>query len=118
MRYHQSEQQKNGERITALAKLPDRYIYNINYPTTFSCIDRFENDNQVSVFVYFIAEDGSIRTEKKGNLEYILNDVIHLLRVEDDDNAHYIYIKHLERLFNSHANSNSCLLYTSDAADE
>ena len=28
--------------------------------------------------------------------------MLFLLRVEKDDNAHYIYIKHLERLFNTH----------------
>ena len=31
-----------------------------------------------------------------------MNDVIYLLRIENEDNAHYIYIKHLERFFNTH----------------
>ena len=39
---------------------------------------------------------------KKGNPDYVLNDVISLLRIEDGDNGHYIYIKHLERLFHTY----------------
>ena len=102
MKYHQSEQKKNGERTTVLDKLPDKYIYNISYPTTYEDIDRFEIDNQVSVFIYYISDDDAIRTEKKGNPDYVLNDVISLLRIEDGDNGHYIYIKHLERLFHTY----------------
>ena len=105
MRCHQAGKIAHGERTTVLEKITDKYIYNISYPTTFEDIDRFEIDNQVSVFVSYINDDDSIRTEKRGNPDYILNDVIYLLRVENDDNAHYIYIKHLERLFNTHVNS-------------
>ena len=43
----------------------------------------------------------AIRSERKGNLDYVTNDVISLLRIEADDNGHYIYIKHLERLFHT-----------------
>ena len=38
----------------------------IDYPTTHEDIDRFEIDNQVSVFIYYISDDDAIRTEKKG----------------------------------------------------
>ena len=47
-------------------------------------------------------EDNSIRTEKKRDFEYITNDIIYLLRIEQDDKSHYIY-KHIERLFNLHS---------------
>ena len=46
-----------------------------------------------------------MRTEKKGNPDYIFNDVVYLLRIENYDNAHYIYIKHIERLFHTHVSS-------------
>ena len=51
----------HGERTTVLEKILDKYIYNINYPTTFEDIDRFEIDNQISVFVYYISDDDAIR---------------------------------------------------------
>ena len=81
MKYHQSEQKKNGERTTGLEKLQDKYIYNISYPTTYEDIDRFEIENQVSVFVYYISDDDAIRTERKGNPDYILNEVVYLLEL-------------------------------------
>ena len=86
-------------------KLREKWISNISFATTFEDIDRFEIDNQVSVFVYYMSDDDAIRTERKGNLDYVTNDVISLLRIEADDNAHYIYIKHLERLFHTYTNS-------------
>ena len=48
-------------------------------------------------------EDNNIRTEKKGDFDYITNDIIYLLRIEQDTKSHYIYIKHIERLFNLHS---------------
>ena len=43
--------EKARRKDNRLEKLPDKYIYNISYHTTFEDIDRFEIDNQVSVFV-------------------------------------------------------------------
>ena len=63
MKYHQAGKITHGERTTVLEKLPDKYIYNISYPTTFEDIDRSEIDNQVSVFVYYVSDDDAIRTE-------------------------------------------------------
>ena len=67
MKYHQSDRINNNDRITVLEKISDKYIYDISYPTTFEDIDRFEIDNQISVFVYYISDDNSIRTEKRRN---------------------------------------------------
>jgi hypothetical protein len=47
-------------------------------------------------------ENSSSGSEKKGDFDYMTNDIIYLLRVEQDDKSHYIYIKHIERLFNLH----------------
>ena len=123
MKYHQSDKVKHSNRTTVLDKMADKYIYNISYPTTFEDIDRFEIDNQVSVFVYYICDDGSIRTEKRGNPDYILNDVVYLLRIENDDKAHYIYIKYIERLFHTHVSSKTagtkfCPLCAKNADDK
>ena len=84
---------------------PDKYIHNITYPTTFEDIERFEIDNQVSVSAQYISDDDAFRTEKRGNPDYVLNDVICLLRIAADNHAHYIYIKHLERLLHTHVSS-------------
>ena len=35
-----------------------------------------------------------------GNPDYFTNDVIYLLRIDNDEKSHYIHIKHLQRLFN------------------
>ena len=49
-----------------------------------------------------VYDENNIHCQKKGNSKYILNDCMYLLRVEEEDQAHYIYIKHIDRLFNLH----------------
>ena len=63
MKYHQAGKLIHGERTTVLSKLPDKYINNINYPTTLEDINRFEIDNEIAVFVYYISNDDFIRTD-------------------------------------------------------
>ena len=102
VKYHQSKKEKHCDRVSVLKKIEDKYDYsNVNCPATFDDIATFENNN-ISVFVYGIDEENNIRTEKTGNIDYIQNDIIYLLRVENDETSHYIYIKHVERLFNLH----------------
>ena len=38
--------------------------------------------------------------EKLGNCDYILNDVVYLLRMENEEKIHYVHIKHLSRFMN------------------
>jgi hypothetical protein len=103
MKYHQTKRDKNCDRISALKKVEDKYDYTgVNYPASFEDIERFEENNKVAVFVYYIDEENNIRKEKNGNTDYITNDIIYLLRVENDETSHYIYIKLVERLFNLH----------------
>ena len=105
MKYHQSSKDKHCDRINVLNKLVDKYDYsNVNYPATFEDIMNFEHNNKVAVFVYYNDDENQIRTEKKGACDYICNDIIYLLRIENEENSHYVYIKHIERLFNLHAN--------------
>jgi hypothetical protein len=40
--------------------------------------------------------------EKPGRAEYILNDCIYLLRIEQEEQSHYVYIKKIESLLNLH----------------
>ena len=47
-------------------------------------------------------ENNDIICDSAGKTEYILNDLIYLLKVDDKDQSHYIYVKHIDRLLNTH----------------
>ena len=55
--------------------------------------------NKVCVFVHDIDEDIFVKS-KEGNTDHLLNDLVYLLRVEENDRAHYIYMKTIVYLFN------------------
>ena len=104
MKYHQTKKEKNCDRTTVLSKIEDKYNYeNVNFPAGFDDIETFEKNNKVAVFVYNIT-DGAITREKVGDPEYVCNDVIYLLRIEQEELSHYVYIKHLSRLININFN--------------
>jgi len=51
--HHQSKQQKHDDRISVLKKVDDKFNYDgISCPTSFDDIPHFEEQNQVSTFVY------------------------------------------------------------------
>ena len=101
MKYHQSEKKAKSHRVTALKKVDDKYNYdNVNFPASVNDIEQFETNNNVSVFVYSVNDKDEIFREKLGNPDHFNNDVIYLLRLDMEEKSHYIYIKHLERLFN------------------
>jgi len=98
MKYHQSKKSKHDDRITVLKKVEDKFIYDgINYPTTFDDITKFEDLNEVSIFVYGIGKNGNIVKERNGNYNY-RNNTIMLLLLEDGENSHYVYIKDISKL--------------------
>ena len=67
VKYHQSKKEKHCDRVSVLKKIEDKYDYsNVNCPATFDDIATFENNNNISVFVYGIDEENNIRTEKNG----------------------------------------------------
>ena len=66
-------------------------------------IEQFESNNEVSVFVYSLKNDAVYR-EKIGNPDYVTKDVVYLLRIENEEKSHYIYIKHLPRFINFNYN--------------
>ena len=103
MRYHQSPQGKHDDRTTALSKYEDKYNYDgISYPTTYEDINHFQEINKVCIYVYTIDETDNIICDSAGKNEYILNDRIYLLKIDHEEQSHYIYIKHIERLLNTH----------------
>jgi hypothetical protein len=103
MRYHQSPKGKHDDRTTALRKYTDAYNYEgITYPATYDDINTFQENNKVCIYVYAEDEKSNIVCDFAGKNEYIQNDCIYLFRVEQEEQSHYIYIKHLERLMNMH----------------
>jgi hypothetical protein len=108
MKYHQSTKDKHSDRITVLKKLDDKYNYdNINFPAGLDDAEQFEKDNTVSIFIYNINSENQIVREKIGNSDFITNDIIYLLRIENEEKSHYVYIKHLSRFINlSYMNKN------------
>jgi hypothetical protein len=106
MLYHQSEQTKHSAILSYLDKVQDKYNYEgVNFPASYNDIERFQENNKVCVVVFTTKkedEDTLIVKEFAGNAEYVVNDTIYLLRVEDEEeyededdvsNSHYIYIK-------------------------
>lgn len=107
MKYHQTEKNKHDDRISSLKKVDDKFNYEgINFPASYDDVEKFEHLNKVSIYIYSLEKndegDDIIITDKEGNNDYILNDVIYLLRISNDDKEHYIYIKHIDRLMNIH----------------
>ena len=99
MKYHQTEKLKNDHNITILNKIDDKYNYDdIEYPVNFDDIKQFEKNNEVCINVYGISDEKTIILEYMGDIHYIKNDIIYLLRISDDGNSHSVYIKQISRL--------------------
>jgi hypothetical protein len=102
MKYHQSEKKIHDQRVSALKKITDRFDYSdISFPTCLEDIERFEERNKVCVMVFIFNEQDQLVREHEGNQEYF-EDTINLLRIEDDKNSHYVYIKNLGHLARIH----------------
>jgi hypothetical protein len=100
LKYHQSEQIKHCDRTTTLNTIEDNYNYEgVNYPASFDDIKTFETNNEVCINVYSL-NGSNVNLDYIGNIDFIKNDIIYLLRIENEDKAHYIYIKHIQRLLN------------------
>ena len=85
MRYHQSEQVKNFDRLTVLKKTEDKYNYGtIEFPTTADDIKQFEIDNEICINVYTIDVDNGLIKDYIGEIHFIENDIVYLLRIESE----------------------------------
>lgn len=113
MKYHQSKKDKHDDRISVLSKIEDKYNYdNVNFPASMDDIKIFEENNQLTIFVYAFEydEDSKLKRDKEGKLiinrcymgscEYMFNDIIYLLLIENEGKSHYVYIKHISRFLN------------------
>ena len=73
IKYHQSPKTKNSHRITSLAKVKDKYNYDmIEYPVSYDDIYNFERNNKICIYVYSVYQNAAI-LEKEGLAEYILD---------------------------------------------
>ena len=71
MKYHQSNKQKNDDRLSVLSKIEDKYSYDdLRYPVGYDDITKFEDNNKVCIFVYYINEENEIIKERNGNVNY------------------------------------------------
>ena len=84
--------------LTVLSKLKDKLIYDdVQFPVSFDDIIDFGNKNEFGVVVYGLDNNNIVR-EYHGNIGSLLNDTIYLIRIENANTSHYIYIKHIDRL--------------------
>ena len=84
--------------LAFLKKNDDKLNFdNVKFPAGYDDIKQFEGNNNISVFVYTISTDNEIIREYHGNPEYISNDNVNLLRIENNQQSHYVYIKHIAR---------------------
>ena len=59
---YQSSKAKNDSRTTVLRKILDKYNYDrVNFPAGFDDIETFEQNNEISVFVYAIKDNAVFR---------------------------------------------------------
>ncbi len=80
MLYHQSDKAKNGDRITALAKVEDKYNWeNVNSPATFEDTATFETNNRVCINIFGHDEtQNEINPIRLGHIPDIKNGNINL----------------------------------------
>ena len=103
MLYHQTTKRQNDTRLTVLSKVVDKYDYtDINYPASYDDIASFEERNQVCIYVYTLTEENKPIQDKAGNTNYILNECIYLLRIENEEQSHYVYFKNVGSFLNLH----------------
>ena len=100
--YHQSDKSKNSIRITALQKINDKYDYSdITFPVSMEDIDIFEKNNTDTKITVYECTNKKDRFNVLRQSTSTGRDSIYLLRVTDDKNSHFIYIKNISHLFKS-----------------
>ena len=86
MKYHASAKENNRGRLSVLNNTEDSYTYdNVEFPASFDDIKTFENNNKVGVIVYGLDSDSIIVREYHCNKDYLLNDTIYLLGIENEE---------------------------------
>ena len=103
MLYHQSEQKEKTHRITSLAKIIDKYDYtDINFPISYDEVTLFEDTNKLTINIWKVGDDEKTYMHRPGNVLHCRAGMVNLLLVENEEGqAHYIYIKKLERMLHT-----------------
>ncbi|KAF4529325.1 hypothetical protein B566_EDAN017613 [Ephemera danica] len=83
--------------IDRLRRFEEEYNWkNINFPTTLKDIKKFEQDNDITVNVFSLDEEGKVYPVRVAETEK--DDHRDLLIIQDEENTHYTYIKDFNRL--------------------
>ena len=104
MLYHQSEQKEKTHRTTTLAKITDKYDYtDITFPISYDQVTLFEDTNKLTINIWKLADDQKTYMHRPGNVLHCRGGMVNLLLVESEEGeeAHYIYIKKLERMLHT-----------------
>lgn len=113
MKYHQSAKEKNGERLTVLRKVDDKFDYgDMEFPASDLAISKFCVRNNVNILVFH---------EQRGNIvrkQCVICDLsfesIYLFYIPHPtkkDYGHFTYVKNVSRLMNNlkaHGKSKFC----------
>ena len=103
LRYHQSAKCHHDSRLSKLKKIADKYNYDgMEFPASYEAISAFEESSKVCIFIYELDSEDQIRLGQRGNIAYLTNDLIYLLRIEVGNKSHYIYLKSKDHFFNLH----------------
>ena len=100
--YHKIYEKSHSENFYHYKKIEDCLNFGINFPANNNDIDRFEELNHnVSVNVFEVDEEQEqiVISRKLKNKDAKCH--IDLLRIDEDDSSHYVYIKDCSRLLNS-----------------
>ena len=94
---------KHDHRITVLAKVDDKYDWSgITFPVSVDQIETFEENNKVTMNIWETGEDEKTYLTRQGNVLHCQNGMVNLLLIENEEGqAHYIYIKKLERMLHT-----------------
>ena len=81
--------------ISVLKEITDKYKYeDMVCPATYNSIDVFAERNQVCVFIYAMdPETNDTSLSKPGKSTFLNNDLVYRLRIDSEEQSHYIYIK-------------------------
>ena len=100
---------KHPYRVSSYKKLEDTLNWdNVNFPSSNIDIDTFEENNEgkVAINVYYIDDEEGKESILLARKTKVLNAThqINLLKLEDDNKNHYVYIKNYDRLIGSQTN--------------
>ena len=95
IKYHKSNKNEHDARVSALKKINDDCNYDdLNFPLKVDDIEIFERNNK-TIAVNCFKFDSSKRLSLIYEANNKTDNVVNLLLLEDEDKAHYTYIKNM-----------------------